>query len=189
MPMKYTPADEALRNAVTLRFVNGPKIEFQFPPKITSDGRKGEWKEGNLPGTEPLAAYQKSGPREITLVATYIVDGGLWTTERVSQTVRELRGYFARVRNPNQQGQRNLVVKFQMWRLGGDKEMSCRIKGVDIKHSDTIVSPCNGGVINPKLAYPLRTDITVDLRIWTKGGPQKTQNLEGLELDEVPEWY
>lgn len=190
MPAEYTPFDKALCAAVTLRFGNGgPKIEFQFPPKIPSDSRRGDWKESNIPGTEPVAVFEKSGPREITLTWTYIVDGGIWTTTKISKMVKDVRGYFARVRDPNALGYRNLPVFFQMWNHGGEQEMSCYIKNIDVKHSETIVTHCNASNPNTKLAYPLRTDITLDIRLWTKGGQQATQDVEGLKQVEEVNWY
>jgi hypothetical protein len=194
MPMQYTPADLDLCGAVTLRFEAGAgqrafTIPFQFPPKIITDSRKAEWNEKSLYGTEPVATLARTGPREISLVCTYIVDGGKWNTELIARTVRRIRGYVARIRQGDDQ--RNLVVTFSMWLHGGGDEepMSCRIRGVDVKHSETQVIPFAAGGGSPHQAYPLRTDITLDLRIWTKGGPAKVQDLPGLRADEPPEWY
>lgn len=185
MPMRYTLQDRNLAEAVKFDFINqGIKIEFQFPPKITSDNRKGEWNEENIPGTEPVATFSKSGPREITLTFTYLVDGGKWTTGAISTHVHNLRGYFSRYRDGDE-GFRNLVVAFKMWYHGGEKPISSRIKGVSVKHSETIIVP--GGNVNR--AYPLRTDVTVDLRLWTKGGPLATQDLPDLVTVEDPNWY
>lgn len=186
--MDYTAFDKELTKSVLFVFIDERgarelKLQFQFPPKISSDNRKGEWEEGQLQGTEPNATFKTSGPRELTLNVTYIVDGGLWTTTAIAEEVRKLRGYFARVRKPGYD--RNLVVLLHLWKIGGKDPMSFRIKGVDVKHSDTIVSPSGRG----KDAYPLRTDINIDLRLWTEGGPQATQTLPKLVKDEVPDWY
>lgn len=189
MPAEYTEFDKALADAVTLRFNNGPQIAFQFPPRITGDSRRGDWKEENVPGTEPVAVFEKSGPREIALTWAYIVDGGTWNTSLVAQQVKTMRGYFARTRDPNIQGYRNLIVFFRMWNHGGNNEMSARIKSVDVKHSETIVSSCVNGVPNIKDAYPLRTDITIELRLWTKGGQVATVDIEGLKQTEEVNWY
>lgn len=185
MVQVYTEHDRELARAVVFRFADGDTVEFQFPPKINSDNRKGSWKEGELRGTEPVANFKTSGPREITLTWTYIVDGRQWTTQKISEQVKLVRGYFARVRERDRA--RNLVVKFQMWCLGGKDEMSARIKNIDVKHGDTIICP-NGDV---ECAYPLRTDITVDLRLWTKGGigDEKTQNISGTKDKLTPDWF
>src|SRR6185295_15587596 len=103
MPMRYAPVDRSLSEKVTLRFVGGGKVNFQFPPRITSDGRKGNWNERDLQGTEPVAVFRTSGPREISLVWTYVVtdsSGSGWTTSKIAEEVRKVRGYFARVRQP-----------------------------------------------------------------------------------------
>ncbi len=190
MPAQITEFDKGLASAVLMQFNNGPRIAFQFPPKITSDSRKGEWREDNLPGTEPVAVYEKSGPREISLTWTYIVDGSKeWTTDKVAEQVKLMRGYFARTRDTNVQGQRNLVVLFKMWNFGGTNPMSCRIKNVDVKHSDTIVTHCTNGDRNYDKAYPLRTDITIELRLWTKGNAVQTQDLNILRPQEEASWY
>lgn len=182
--MNYTQFDKTLANNVLFLIpVSNIRIEFQFPPKITTDSRKGEWSEENMAGTEPLATYIKSGPREISLAFTYIVDGGLWTTTRISTIVSTLRSYFAKVKTG---ADRKLVVRFGMWRFGGDKAMSFRIKGIDVKHSDTIVSQTG----NYKDAYALRTDVVVDLRMWTQGSfKEKTVDIKELEPSELPGWY
>ncbi len=183
MPMLYTTFDERLAGTVILEAAaQDLKVEFQFPPKITSDSRKGEWSEKNQPGTEPVATYTASGPRETSLTYTYIVDGGKWTTDKIAQQVSSIRSYFSRYLP---KGAKALVFRFRMWKFGGSRTMSYRLKSVDVKHSETIVAP-NGDVSR---AYALRTDITLELRMWTKGGPNKTQDVPGLELQEVPGWY
>lgn len=214
--MLYTDADILLCNSVVLKFATPPgapnfvianqpqpqEIAFQFPPKILSDNRKAQWQEGELPGNEPVATYVKSGAREITFTATYIIDGQSWTAERISTIVRDLRGYFSRTSDANRLGWRNLIVYFKMWRHGGEREMSCRIGSVNVKHSETVVLPCTASVgvplttspgnidaVRAAMAYPLRTDITIDLKLWTKGGPIKAQNLAGLVTEETPDWY
>jgi hypothetical protein len=183
--LSYTELDRRLADAAVLLLGN-IRIPFQFPPRITSDGRKGDWRDGELPGAEPVAAFRKSGAREITLTWTYIVDGGSWTTLRIAQLVRATRGYFGRVRDAADY--RNLLVRFQMWQFTGGEMMTCRIKGVDVKQSETIVTPLCGITSE---AYAMRTDITVDLRIWTKSGrgTEIVQNLEGLAIEESPQWY
>ncbi len=188
--VEYTPIDKKLSDDVWLVFTSEilkkNYIEFQFPPTIPSDGRKGSWDEGEMRGYEPIATYKTSGPREFSVNYTYIVDGGEWTTKRISDNIHRIRGYFAQVRNGGDQ--RNLVVQFRMWGFGGDL-ISCRIKGVDVKHSDTIVVPDG----DPKLAYPLRSDVSVEMRLWTKGvgnnADKPVQDLQGLHDNEPPEWY
>ena len=168
-------------------------IRFQFPPRILSDNRKGTWKEGDLRGTEPVAVFETSGPREITFSWTYIVtsnDTGVtglgFSTSAIAKQVKIVRGYFAVVRGRGE-GARNLIVRFRYGLFGDPNEyMTARIKSIDVKHGDTIIIP--GG--DAKKAFPLRTDITIDLRLWTMGSEEeKIQELEGLKPHAKPEWF
>ena len=182
MPMEYTEHDRDLASSIQLQLQSG-RIKFQLPPKVNSDSRRGTWAEGELRGTEPFAAFSTSGPREISLAWTYVVDGGAWTGAKIAEQVRAIRGYFAQVRAVGET--RNLVVKFKMWKLGGDEPISCRIVDIDVKPSDTIVGTGDD-------AYPLKTDIVIGLRLWTKGaaaGAEKVQNINQLNDTETPDWY
>lgn len=190
MGQVYTQHDIALRDQCTLTLgVAGEdthNVLFQFPPRILSDNRKGSWKEGDLRGTEPIAAFKTSGPREITLSWRYIVDGGQFTTLVVADQVHKIRGYFALVRDKSARS-RNLIVYFKYILFGGREPISARIKSIDVKHGDTIVSPVNGDIQD---SFPLVTDISIDLRLWTKGGEdEETQDLETLRDRLTPEWY
>jgi len=202
----YTPHDIALREQAVLRLtlvgedINGESpthdIKFQFPPKILSDNRKGSWKEGDLRGTEPVSEFETSGPREITLSWTYIVDGSGFTTADVAKEVHAIRGYFAAVRDIKATS-RNLIVDFRYILYGDNNEMSARIKAIDVKHGDTIICPSRQDYVlqnplirlDPSQSFPLRTDITVDLRLWTQGGETVTQDLDGLRKKLSPAWY
>lgn len=192
MPALYTPFDVALKDAVVLRFHNGPNVQFQFPPKITNDSRKGTWQENDqTSGTEPVAEFKTSGAREITLAWTYIVDGGNWTTDKIAEQIKNVRGYFARVRGTTGINTRdNLIVFLKMWNFGGPNAASCRIRNIDVKYSETLVTHCTGsGSTNVNKAFALRSDITLDLRLWTKGGNLQVQDLTNLDPREVPQWY
>jgi len=172
-------------------------VEFQFPPKITTDSRKGTWEKGELRGVEPIAVFATSGPREFTVTWTYVVDSyddniNSWTIGRITRNVRMLRGYFALVRDKGAARSR-LSVKLQMWCIGGEKTMSARIENISVKYGETLVLPPGGKSFQ---AYPLRTDITVDLRLWTKSGVDPTNDTRKFEQDApgmnqfiTPDWY
>lgn len=198
MSQVYTAHDLALRNECVLSIpVAGGagmrQVKFQFPPKILSDNRRGSWNETERRGTEPIAVFETSGAREITLTWTYIIDGGRFSPSIVSDEIHLVRGYFANVRDRDA-SQRNLVCFFKYILYGGREAWSARIKSVDVKHGDTIVTSSAG--VGPQggnavaASFPLRTDITVDLRLWTKGGAgEKVQDLDKLKPQEVFEWY
>jgi hypothetical protein len=244
MAMKFTAQDTNMIKGVMFKLAlpyagagGGREIEFQFPPKIVSDGRKGAWEEGELRGTEPIAVFKTSGAREISIKWTYIVTGGSgsnntmgtssWSAERVSNNVKKLRGYFAQLKGQSYQGitatsgagagfgggggrgsRDALIIDFRMWRHGDPyKSMTARIKQIDVKHGETIVTdnPAartrvrqSGGGFGPpsglgwNTIFPLRTDITVDLRLWSKSkaGQRGTyQDLGRLRDVTPPLWY
>ena len=209
MAVRYIDADIALSKAVSFRFalpggLFSVPIEFQFPPKILNDGRKAEWVDANVPAGNPVSVYAKTGPREISLSFTYIVDGDIWSTTKISNIIRELRGYFGRANMNIANNQRDMIVMFKMWLHGGVNEMSCKLNNVVLKHSETVVMPCRApgtfvdsvlpsatDVNLANLAYPLRTDVSIDLRIWSLGGPPQDagQNIPNLVAPEPIDWY
>lgn len=187
MPASLTNHDLSLARKFQFRFAAGDSLEFQFPPKVTSDGRSGNWAEQEMRGKEPIATFLTSGPREITITTTYIVDGSSgWDADRIHKQLQKARGFFARVRAAN--ATRNLVCTIKMWQIGGTDPMSCRLTNIGVKYGDTIVGQMDS-------AFPLRTDLTLDVRLWTKGAAgadgtvEKVQNIPGLRDFENPEWY
>jgi len=168
-------------------------IEFQFPPKVLTDGRKGNWFEGELTGgKEPVAVFKTSGPRQLSLSWTYIVDSfkadsTSWNIERITRNIRTLRGYFAnaRARGDGSAGARDgLVVEFWAWCIGGSTPISARIVGIDVKYGETMVfPPASNTESGGTSAFPLRTDITIDFRLWTK--LLYAKNAEGM-VDAAP---
>lgn len=189
MGVDYTGHDYALAEECELELPDGGLVIFQFPPKILSDNRKGNWNEGDLRGEEPVAVFKNSGPREMTMSWTYIVDGAEWTTDAVVREIKRVRGYFANVLEESDR-QRSLICGFKYCLYGDQNRFSARIKSIDVKHGDTLVIPSNGeGGIDTTLAFPLRTDITIDLRLWTKGGANNKQDLTKLKEELTPEWY
>lgn len=211
MTIKYSAQDIDISSNVTFRIAEFGDIEFQFPPKMLSDNRKGSWSESMVPGTEPVAVYETSGAREFGLSWTYIVDNhstpsglidsgarfpGPWSITRINNQLQKLRGYFSLIRpldpeaEDRELGDDVLIVNFAYPFLTGPRPWSCRLRSVDVKHGETLVGSGNN-------IFPLRTDVTVDLRLWTTGVPEyseefkEVQNVEGMLSEPSPEdlWY
>lgn len=172
------------------------RIEFQFPPKVIGDGRKGDWFEQNVRGDEPAAGFTYTGPREITLNWTYVVDGDQWTVDRITSNIRTLRGYFMFVdkQTPGSDGKlkidiNNMVLKLRMWCIGGSGWMSGRLKSVDVKYGETMIitkgTSTPGKHLGADGAFPLRSDISVDLRLWTQGYTMVKGKAEGKAIELV----
>jgi len=181
-----TNIDSELAKSVILKFRSASfgtkyehKVKFQFPPRFISDSRKGDWVEGPLRGDEPVAVFATSGPREIALTWTYIAgavgpDGKLFTTSVVANEVRALRSYFSR-QSSQMTLDEELIIYFRCWYHTGPDFFTCRMKSVDITHGKSIIKQgfyIAGMEIDPiiRSAYALRTDVTAELRLWTKVG-------------------
>ena len=203
----YTTHDTALNDNVVFQFADGNYLSFQFPPKIINDSRRGNWSTGDLRGIEPVAVFATSGAREITMSIVYIVDGNKWTIDEVDTQVRLLRGYFARVRDQDRVGNKlanenlnPLVILLKIWSVGGNSDavsgdagttdvMSGRILNINVKHGETIVTDPKGGTHK---SYPLRTDISLDLALWTMAltnDSKPQQNVPGQRKALTPDWY
>lgn len=179
--MTYAGHDTSLANSAQLTLQSG-RVEFQFPPRVLNDGRKGNWKEGELRGVEPIAVFATSGPRVITIGWTYIIDGGAWDARRVADNVKRLRGYFAQIRGVGADT-RKLIAKLKLWQVGGNKPISCRLVDIGVKYGETIVGSGDD-------AYYLRTDITLDIRLWTKGtAGEEVINLPDMDAIVTEDWY
>lgn len=188
MPIRYTDHDRSLASSFFMEFRSPEKtlgtVLFQFPPKVRNDSRQGDWDEKAVGPNAPdkLAFYKTGDPRRITVEWVYIVDGGQFTSARIHDELRKLRGYFS---NPKQEGDggfNSLVVNFWAWNIGGSSKMSFRFLQANIKHSETIVG-------TGKSAFPLRTDVAVEMKTWPKftlGGMLQVAN-DQIEL--TPEWY
>lgn len=176
---------------------NPRNIKFQWPPKVSSDNRKGQWTITNMSTTEPAASYYASSARSINLNWTYVVDGGLWNIKSVSEEVKFLRGYFARIRSDIDR--RQMIIKCKFWMIGGSKPTTARIMDINIKHGDTLVTELsqNTSISASNIAvtkqtdrfdntYPLRTDISVTIDIWN----DKTGQIFKEPLTKsTPEWH
>ena len=185
----------------------GYAMEFQFPPKVTSDTKDSEWaiaKAGALP---PIPTFKHTGPRKISLKWEYIVTSKTsntvsWTAERISKNVKKLRGYFnagygGANAGPAGQGKggmftmspESFIVYFKYGAFGSNDaryqqgaKSSCYtfyMESVDVKHGDTVVYPNE----DPTSMFPLKTEVSVTLIEWVSGYvPQNENNAQNISL-------
>lgn len=216
--MRYSTFDTELINRTYVAFIGNSRannvaanrsgnripidpyqIQFQFPPRIKSDGKSGEWQETKtLMLSEPIAIFKNGNPRAFSLKWEYIVDGDKWSTERISNICKNLRGYFARTdRKYIKLADIGLyTVYMKLWLHGDAEKMTCRIDNINFSHTDTIIVPTKedssrgindlqGSAKNVidnvdssehkrsstwngyDYAFPLKTEITMDMKIWT----------------------
>lgn len=164
MTMEYTSHDALIRSGFTLSTKLG-NVEFQFPPKVMSDERHGDWHEHAVRGVEPIAIYAGVRPRILNAIITYIVDGNYWNVKRITQQLHILRGYYLL---PESKSDSWLVAKVQIWSIGGEEPMTCRLKATNVKYSETLVSSGNE-------VFPLRTTVSIDMALWSMGGGTSTE--------------
>lgn len=135
-------------------------IKFQFPPFVTSDNKGGNWMEKDIRADEPIPIFMGGQPRVITVNWTYIVtgqsQGGLvWDIDTVAKYVKSVRSYFY-----NRAGA-NLVINFKGYEVvGGSDTWSFRADSVNVSHSQSLIW-------DGSKAYPLRTDMSMQLKFFT----------------------
>jgi len=170
------------------------RIAFQFPPKVVSDGRDGNWTETAVPGQPEFAVFANSGSRRTTIEWTYIV-GAIpgWDSTEVKRNVALLRSYYARTTDRFMS--QELVIFLKLWMIGGDQEQTYRMLSVDISHGKTLVAPRGPDLMSPgdlDKTFPLRTDVRADLKVWTDGMGKKEAPEgyeESLSNRPRPGWY
>jgi hypothetical protein len=191
------PIDDALARAVSLGYEAGSDglqvILFQFPPRIVNDGRGADFVEIPIRGDEPVAVYKTSKARKIRMEWTYIVGergGGAsphtyWSVERVAEELRKLRTYFISA-DDSVSADKALLAYIKWGALGDpDHSFTCRMENADITYGKTIYVPRRDGV---RMAFPLRTDVGVDVKLWTNAGEDVKQELPLFSYKTYPKW-
>ena len=146
---------------------DGKHMMFQFPPRVTSDGRSGSWTETELPADMPMAFYKTGSARKINLECVYIVgesssSGAVWGAEQIKFQCSNLKAYFTQ----SLADQDNFIIKFGYGYHGDPgSTFTCRLDNVDITHKGPYIAL--GG--NWSQAYPLRTDVKITMKLWTQG--------------------
>ena len=181
MPFNLTTHDQRLRDRVVLQAGGiqpvsgfpdgGPKIVFQFPPKITTESKKMNWREmaqGMV--WEPYYLWGGGYPREATLTTTYLVGGPSgqeggegWTANRVAHETRRWKSYFYN------DGLTAFIPVFQldMWQHAPITEgiiTTWRASDISLKFSESLITDSN----DITSTFPLRTDITLKLSLTTE---------------------
>jgi hypothetical protein len=166
----YRTVDSAIKPVATPY-----QLPLQFPPKIKKDERGASLNVGKMLGREPIVVMQSNDPRKITLEFTYVVEGGVWSSEKIASICKKLRSYYLTILAEG--FMKNLAVFIpKFWLFGGydefgsfkDKESEAPfvIESINISHSDTLVAT---GLANSNARYdynkffPLRTDISMSL--------------------------
>jgi hypothetical protein len=154
-------------------------IEFQFPPKITTDSKTGLWNKENITGYEPMAWWSGAESRSIVMVSQWVVYGEKWTTSKISKIARDLKGhlYLPGVAFSD----RAPFVKLKMYNIVPESGglSTWRMMNVSFKYSEEMVGVDDN-------AWPLHTECTMNLELFTNAGRVKVQD-SGLTLSSIGE--
>ena len=189
------------------------RLYFQFPPKIASESKGGDWVSANVRGDEPVMVFKTSGPRKMTLEWAYIVgerghDGSVWGPAEIKKNLTVLKTYYAHADDRVVNNINNLVIQYKHWGFGGKNKFTCRLNDISISYSKTIVlpNPSSKNYDGINEAYPLLTRVSIDLYLWTnrgitvrdiKGNDKKGKNdvkdshligLDRLQTRVTPDW-
>lgn len=163
-------------------YFNGGNIPFQFPPRIKSDSKSGNWQEIDVFTYEPQVIFWGANARKITLEITYVATGGDWTTRKISEIVKDLRAIlYSDVKG----------TELPMWELNlyrhiptSDEISTWRTISASEKPGDTFIT-IEG------FTYAFRTDITMELQMITQIEKEnkKHQALKNARKKPKQLWY
>lgn len=212
MAFEILDFDRKLIGAVALVLSNEVRsdakstVQFQFPPIVKADSKAAKFEEKDARNIEPVAIFMGAGARTIDFKWSYIVTGGEWNIDRISGIVKRVRGFFYASAQEAISGVQNganaaIIIRFHAYDVVGSTQakadatsMSFRADGIDVSHSDVVVGS-NG------LYYPLRTDLSMKLKLWTTGVVKDNSGKEtaivklrgmsdpSILLNSAPLWY
>lgn len=189
MVERYTPHDETLAEAARMEI--GPednllpaaidKITFQFPPKVTADGKSSIWKLRSRVAYEPIVTWDGANPRAITVEMTYVVSGDPWTAEKIRDITREFKRYhYGKI-----SGRATIhIITMKLFDIVGANG-KFRITDTSVKYSDNYVT-------QGEITWPKVTTITINCELVTQtdvGGEIEKNKLVNLEKIAEPQWY
>lgn len=214
MAIVYSKADDDLRNSVKMKIrdtpafagggpgdlnaIVGKNFPFQFPPRVTNDGKSADWEEKSRVSYEPVAYWMGAKAREIQITATYFVTGEKkWSGAEIAKIAAAAKAYFYRsIEESVTKKGFGPVVEITSLYGAIQEESTWRMSAVNVEYAETFVrddtSPIPGnktdlkidlgflgdidlGSIPPQTRevpkvplWPLWTKITFDLLSWTQ---------------------
>lgn len=180
MAANLLPIDNDLAKAVKFRLGYDKQIpiEFQFPPRITTDSRTGTWVETEITGKQPMSAWKTSGARKMLLEWQYVIGAtNNWPVEKIKTQILNLRNYYTE--RENLAG--NFIVMFWIWKLGGKDPMSCRLGNIDISYGKAVYVPTIRGNLAIDKAHPVITNIKVAIQPWDRGNATEAEITSALK--------
>lgn len=212
--MELTPADQKLANFNKITIGADPEpigldpdylvpksggeyqIPLQFPVKITGDGKSTNWQMTDAASYEPIAVYEGSNARYLTLEFTYVVfdddsqsytKGGVkttqWTPQKIMAVERTIKSYFYR-KAEKSINKTPVVYIYDLYTavMAGFERASFRAKSMDIQRSHALI-PLREFGFGPR-AVNLVTTITLELESYTQLAGRLARGGDGSDEDK-----
>jgi len=150
-------------------------VNFQFPPRITGDNKRAEWKEIPVASYEPLAFWMGADARKITMQFEYIVTSrsGSWTITAINGELLKLKSYFY---NTVVDGLRQYpLVKLSLYDYSPKPESNTERLGT-WRMFDIDIKPDGPILLDGSHSFHLKHTVTTNLALVTaNNSPSKPQ--------------
>jgi hypothetical protein len=169
-------------------FFGGGKIPIQFPPRIKTKTKTGNYQLMDNKGFyEPVAVWRGATGTQITVEFKYVVTGGPWDITKISNAVHDIMGYF--YRNVAVQIQETFLplIKVIMYKIvpkAGNETSRWRVENATVNYSDELIFD-DGDI------YPQVTTVTLTMVMVTRIVAKSEKAKQKLKAPDkaLKEWY
>jgi len=154
--------DQEARDHFKIEVPPNKFLDLQFPPKITTDSKSGNWQENHHYGYEEYAKWLGAYARKINVELNYVM-WGIWDQTKISDQVRKLKQhlYVSGI------GVEDKVpfIFISGWKIveATGKFPAFRLMNVAIEYSREYVGSGNN-------YWPLHTKINLECKLFTLAG-------------------
>lgn len=163
-------------------------IPIQFPPRVKGNSKAMNWIVEDTESYEPIAKLQGAKETKLELELKYVVTGGAWDIDKISSTVRTIKGYFYRTIAAGQKGSAP-ILEMKLYEIAPEsgKKSAWRINSCNISHTPELIK------IDDKI-FPQVTTVSLDLSMITQiankdGKNPKQKGYANVPLKPKKEWY
>jgi hypothetical protein len=196
-----TPADrEIIKSGVEMEIFTDPDpidgfpdatpngtIPFQFPPRLTSDGKEAIWEDTDMLSWEPLAMWMGSHPRKITLETQYVITSksGDWNVTNIAGVLNAYKSYF--YRSAGQVSPTNMpLVRLKIYQYAPDTIIKWRARNVTITPDGGLIN--QGGSILPVI-HKVSMSLELITQVQGESGKGAFHKMPALPPRPKKTWY
>jgi hypothetical protein len=168
--------------------VLGKKIPLQFPPRVKTTSKAGNYEEQDSDAYEPVAVWKGSKGTNMTVELTYVVTGGAWNVAGVSSAVHTVMSYFYRDIVAGQQKAMSPLLQVRMYEVAPFAQgqiSTWRVLDASVSYSDEII-------LDGSKAYHQKATVTMNLMMYTRifdRNEKAKQDIESAVQKPLKEWY